>query len=81
MKLPRDLSAENLVKALASYGYDRTRQSGSHIRLTRISHGKEHNITIPEHQPVKVGTLSAIIKDIARHLEKEPSELIKELFG
>ena len=81
MRLPRDLSADNLVKALASHGYSKSRQSGSHIRLSNVSHGNEHHITIPQHQPIKVGTLSAIIKDIARHLEKDPSEFIKELFG
>lgn len=81
MRLPRDISADKLIKSLAFYGYVKTRQTGSHIRLSNISQGNEHHITIPQHQPIKVGTLSAIIKDIARHLEKDPSEFIKELFG
>ncbi len=81
MKLPRDLSADNLIKSLVAYGYAKTRQTGSHIKLSNTSHGKEHHITIPQHSPIKVGTLSAIFKDVARHMEKDPSELIKELFG
>jgi len=34
MKLPRDLNAGELIKKLSAYGYQKTRQSGSHIRLT-----------------------------------------------
>ena len=32
MKLPRDLSAEDLIQKLANLGYRVTRQTGSHIR-------------------------------------------------
>jgi predicted RNA binding protein YcfA (HicA-like mRNA interferase family) len=59
MKIPRDLSGDDLVKLLKRYGYLPTRQSGSHIRLTSNQNG-EHHITIPNHSPIKVGTLSAI---------------------
>ena len=34
MKLPRDLSSDELVKALARLGYVVDHQTGSHIRLT-----------------------------------------------
>jgi len=34
MKLPRDLSGAELVKALAHVGYRVTRQTGSHIRVS-----------------------------------------------
>ncbi|MDJ0658694.1 MAG: type II toxin-antitoxin system HicA family toxin [Crocosphaera sp.] len=34
MKLPRDLSSDDLIKALSKLGYGVTRQTGSHIRLT-----------------------------------------------
>lgn len=34
MKLPRDVSGAQLVKALLVLGYPATRQTGSHIRLT-----------------------------------------------
>ena len=33
MKLPRDVSASDLLKALAKLGYVKTRQKSSHIRL------------------------------------------------
>jgi predicted RNA binding protein YcfA (HicA-like mRNA interferase family) len=35
MKLPRDLAGKDLAKALRKVGYEVTRQSGSHLRLTR----------------------------------------------
>ena len=34
MKLPRDLSGDELAKALARLGYIVDRQTGSHIRLS-----------------------------------------------
>ncbi len=34
MKLPRDISGEELAKLLKKFGYEITRQTGSHIRLT-----------------------------------------------
>jgi len=34
MRLPRDLSGKDLIKALDKLGYEVTRQSGSHIRLS-----------------------------------------------
>jgi len=37
MKLPRDLSGEALARLLRRYGYEVTRQAGSHIRLTTLS--------------------------------------------
>lgn len=39
MKLPRDLSYEDLIKALAKLGYETTRQTGSHVRLTTQEKG------------------------------------------
>lgn len=57
MKLPRDLSGRDLSKALRKLGYEITRQTGSHIRLTTQRKG-EHHLTIPDHASLKVGTLS-----------------------
>lgn len=46
MKLPRDLSGEDLAKALERFEYVVDRQTGSHIRLTTQLNG-EHHITFP----------------------------------
>ena len=79
MKLPRDLSGKDLVKALSSLNYEVTRQTGSHIRLTTKLNG-EHNITVPAHDPIKVGTLNAILKEIGKHHNLNRTEIIKILF-
>ncbi len=78
-KLPRNLSGKALIKKLKKSGYRPTRQVGSHIRLTTEINGI-HHITIPDHSPIKVGTLSNILKDIAVHLEISKEELINRLF-
>lgn len=80
MKLPRDTNATTLIKLLKKYGYEVSRQSGSHIRLTTEQNG-EHHITIPNHNPLKIGTLSSILGDIANHLNKSKEEVINELFN
>jgi len=80
MKIPRDLSGQDLIKYLKPYGYIVTRQSGSHLRLTTTQNG-QHHITIPNHDPLKIGTLSAIIADIAEHFAKTKDQLLQEIFG
>ena len=66
MRLPRDLSGEDLATRLTKLGYRVTRQTGSHVRLTTQRDG-EHHITIPRHSTLRVGTLSGIISDLAQH--------------
>ena len=66
MKIPRDLSGPELVRALRVLGYTFVRQDGSHIRVTTQLNG-EHHATVPAHSPLKVGTLSGILKLIAAH--------------
>ncbi len=80
MKLPRDLSGSELAKALGRVGYRATRQTGSHIRLSTDSPAV-HHVTIPAHDPLKVGTLAIILGDVAGHLKIERDELLQRLFG
>lgn len=80
MKLPRDLSGADLVKALALLGYEVSHQTGSHIRLTTQRNG-EHHVTVPAHDPIKVGTLNAILRDVAEHAGLTREELLIELFS
>ena len=80
MKLPRDLSGADLVKALGQIGYRVTRQTGSHIRLT-LDLPTQHHVTIPAHDPLKLGTLAAILGDIAAHHEISRDVLLDRLFG
>ena len=78
-KIPRNLSGRDLVRHLKKLGYQQTRQVGSHIRLTTKEKGI-HHITIPAHDPIKIGTLSNILKDIASHFEITKEELTNRLF-
>jgi predicted RNA binding protein YcfA (HicA-like mRNA interferase family) len=80
MKLPRDISGEELAKTLRRLGYVATRQTGSHLRLTTSEHG-EHHVTIPRHNPLKVGTLSAILQDVATHFDITREQLLNRLFS
>lgn len=80
MKLPRDLSSDELVKALARLEYIVDHQTGSHIRLTTQRNG-EHHVTIPAHDPIKIGTLSAILRDVATHASLSREELLEILFS
>ncbi|MBZ8179005.1 MAG: type II toxin-antitoxin system HicA family toxin [Oscillatoria sp. PMC 1051.18] len=80
MKLPRDLSGDELAKALQKLGYAVDHQTGSHLRLTTQENG-EHHVTIPNHKPIKVGTLSAILRDIENHFKITREELLEQLFS
>lgn len=80
MRLPRDLSGRQLASALSVLGYQVTRQTGSHIRLTTRADG-EHHITVPEHDPLRVGTLGAILRDLAEHHDIDRTTLLRKLFG
>ncbi|MDE3178370.1 MAG: type II toxin-antitoxin system HicA family toxin [Acidobacteriota bacterium] len=80
MKRPRDLSGQELAKLLRRYGYQVTRQTGSHMRLTSDIKGTEHRITIPAHGELRVGTLSAILTSVAAYLEKDFQDFLNELF-
>ena len=80
MRIPRDLSGSDLVQALSSLGYSVTRQSGSHLRLTTTEHG-EHHLTVPKHDALRLGTLAAILADVADHFGMSRSELVERLFS
>lgn len=79
MRLPRDLSGLARAKALARLGYSVDYQRGSHIRLT-TQQPREHHITIPAHDPLKVGTLNAILREVADHAGLEREALLHRLF-
>ena len=71
MKLPRDLSGPEVVKALERFGFKRVRQTGSHIRLVR----ENVHVTVPAHYSMAPGTLRSILRQARVGLE----EFIKKL--
>jgi predicted RNA binding protein YcfA (HicA-like mRNA interferase family) len=80
MKLPRDLDGRAFARALKVLGYEVTRQTGSHLRLTTLREG-EHHVTIPDHRPMRAGTVAAILGDVAEHFRMTRAELLQRLFG
>lgn len=78
MRLPRDIF-NRINKILYKLGYQICRQKSSYIRLTTYQNG-EHHITIPNHYSIRLGTLSAIINDIAFLTLKNQEEIATEIF-
>lgn len=81
MRLPRDLSGHELIKLLRRYGYQVTRQVGSHIRLQSTARGYPNHLTVPDHSSLRLGTLGAILSDVAAYLNIERSKLEEDLFN
>jgi predicted RNA binding protein YcfA (HicA-like mRNA interferase family) len=67
-----------LALALARYGYVVTRQKGAHIRLT-TQIPSQHHITIPNHDPLRIGTLAAILDAVADHVGISRNELLQQI--
>ena len=78
MRVPRDVGAPALLKALRRLGYEPVRQRGSHVRIT-TQLGGEHHEVVPNHGSIRVKTLSSILKSIARHHGMTVGELLREL--
>jgi len=59
--------------------YEPTPQTVSHMGLnTRV--GGEHHVTVPRHFPLRIGTLAAILADIAHHHGLSREALVERLF-
>lgn len=56
-KLPRVSGAE-AIRALQRLGFERTRQSGSHVVMRRGGKG----CVVPLHAELKVGTLAGVLR-------------------
>ena len=81
MKLPRDLSGNEVAKLLAHhYGYRVTRTKGSHMMLTLTVAANRHTVTVPRHRNVHIGTLDAIIANVAAFLDLSKREVFETLF-
>jgi predicted RNA binding protein YcfA (HicA-like mRNA interferase family) len=71
VKLPRDISGGETVKALRRLGFAVTRQEGSHIRMSK---GGLH-VTIPNHKAIAVGTLKSILRQAGVSVEEFVAKL------
>jgi predicted RNA binding protein YcfA (HicA-like mRNA interferase family) len=79
MKIPRNLKGSDLVKTLCRFwDYQIVHQQGSHIILeTETPH--HHRISIPNHNPLRVGTLNGILRAVARHKEVTKQDILNTL--
>ena len=66
MKLPRNLSGADAAKALRRMGFESQRQTGSHLILRR----GHCVVVVPQHRPLKPGTLRSILEQAGVSVEE-----------
>jgi len=77
MKLPRNKTGGAIVKLLIKLGFEKVKQTGSHVQL--IYPPTSEKITVPNHNPIKPGTLSAILESVIEITGKDLEELLELL--
>ncbi len=75
------VSGRDLIKMLTGMGYEVVRQRGSHVRLRKTTPAGEHNITVPDHDEMALGTLNDILSSISIWNSVHKEDLIKTLRG
>ena len=80
MKIPRDLSGDDLAEVLVPFGHRVTRQAGSHMRLTTALNG-EHHVTVPRRHSLRRGTPAGVHADVSAHVGLSRDDLVSRLFG
>ncbi|MBI4663904.1 MAG: type II toxin-antitoxin system HicA family toxin [Verrucomicrobia bacterium] len=66
MKVPRDVSGGEAVRALRRLGFQIVRQEGSHIRMTKGS----VRITVPNHKTIRPKTLQSMLRQAGVSVEE-----------
>ena len=79
MKIPRDVSGIHLADVLCrKWQYAKVHQVGSHIIL-ETSTPSHQRIAIPDYNPLRLGTLTAILRAVARHKDVSRDAIIADL--
>jgi predicted RNA binding protein YcfA (HicA-like mRNA interferase family) len=79
MKLPRDLAGADLARALCKhFGYRQVHQEGSHIIL-QAETPQHHRLAVPDHHPLRLGTLNAILRAVAAVQGVEKEDILRRL--
>lgn len=79
MKIPRDLRGEDLVHLLRKeWDYRIVHQEGSHVVLETETPFHQR-IAVPAHKSLRIGTLNAILRAVARHKGVEREDVLKSL--
>jgi predicted RNA binding protein YcfA (HicA-like mRNA interferase family) len=64
------ISGDELIRALAKFGYEAVRQKGSHVRLRHPTDTKKLPVTVPLHDEIAFGTLRRILRDVGLTVEQ-----------
>jgi len=79
MKLPRDISGQQLVKVLCrNWGYQKVHQEGSHIIL-ETDDPSHQRLAIPDHKYLRIGTIHNILRVVANHKNISREDILREL--
>ncbi len=79
MKIPRDLSGQELVQALCRHwDYRIIHQEGSHIVL-ETEEPFPQRLSVPDHKTLRIGTLNAILRTVANHKRIERQAILESL--
>jgi predicted RNA binding protein YcfA (HicA-like mRNA interferase family) len=79
VKIPRDVSGIHLGEVLCHrWAYKKVHQVGSHIIL-ETSEPAHQRIAIPAHDPLRIGTLSSILRAVAKHKRVSRDAIVNTL--
>jgi predicted RNA binding protein YcfA (HicA-like mRNA interferase family) len=79
VKLPRDISGREVAAALIDrWGYTQVNQKGSHIIL-QTETPRHHRLSVPDHRPLRIGTLNAILRAVAATKGVSREEIVATL--
>ena len=73
-KLPR-ISSREAIRALNRLGFEKIRQTGSHVVMKKDTDGGVIGCVVPVHQELRIGTLNSILKQA----QITPDEFIENL--
>jgi predicted RNA binding protein YcfA (HicA-like mRNA interferase family) len=77
--LPRDLYGRDLVRVLCTqWAYQKVNQVGSHIIL-QTETPRHHRLAVPDHKPLRLGTLNAILREVAAAKDVTREDLLATL--
>lgn len=71
MKIPRDVNGAEAAQALRRLGFEKMRQSGSHLIMRKGA----RTVVVPMHKPIKPGTLAGLIEQAGASIEAFCAEL------
>ena len=67
----KQLSGEDIVNILQSFGFQVQSQKGSHIKLRRLVDGQKETLIIPNHSRLDTGTCRGILRQASQYIPEE----------